>query len=226
MKPSDFDTFAHMLNAIGDLYGKPQSEWSISLWWGALKHYDLAAVRDALNRHVQNPDTGQFMPKPADVVKMAQGSTMDAALIAWAKLDRGVRSVGTHRSVVFDDPLLHRVVAEMGGWIAFGEKREDEWPFVRNEFVNRYRGYRVRSELPDYPPVLTGIAEAGNGRNNVAHAEPPMLVGDPLQAQQVMRLGSGKPLVGVVQMDRLSALHALDIDGSRAEGRAESRSAA
>lgn len=218
MKASDFDTFAQMLNAIGDLYGKPQSEWSISLWWGALKNYDLVAVRDALNRHVQNPDTGQFMPKPADVVKMAQGSTMDSALAAWAKLDRALRTVGTHRSVVFDDALLHRVVAEMGGWIALGEKTEDEWPFVRNEFVNRYRGYRARSELPDYPPVLIGIAQAGNGKNHVAHSEPPMLVGDPLKAQQVMRLGSGKPVVGVVQMDA-SAMHMLKVEHNRAENR-------
>src|SRR5260363_262611 len=96
--------------------------------------------------------------------------------IAWANVDQAVRGVGPYQSVVFEDALIHRVLAEMGGWIPLGSKTEDEWPFVHNEFVNRYRGYRMRSETPDYPPVLIGLFEAQNRQSGYS-VQPPVLVG-------------------------------------------------
>ncbi len=57
---------------------------------------------------------------------MLGGSTQDAALAAWSKVDRAVREVGPYQSVAFDDALIHRVLFEMGGWIPLGSKTEDE----------------------------------------------------------------------------------------------------
>jgi hypothetical protein len=205
-------------NLIADVYAfyrQDFSKFAGGVWWQAMQPYDFEAVADALNRHCVNPDSGQFLPKPADIVKMLQGSTMDSALVAWAKVDRGVRSVGTYRSVVFDDPVIHRVVSEMGGWIQLGQKNEDEWPFVRNEFVNRYRGYRGRSQVPEYPPVLVGISEAQNSKNNLAHTEAPMLIGEKDQAAKVMRLGSKAPILPITQMGLIAANEALQIVDAR-----------
>jgi hypothetical protein len=177
-------------------YGKDFSEFAGRVWWEAMKPYDLPAVADALNRHCVNPDSGQFAPKPADVVKMLSGSSQDGALVAWSKVDRAVRSVGTYASVVFDDPVIHRVVTDMGGWVPLGQKDEGEWPFVRNEFVNRYRGYRMRNEIPEYLPVLIGIAQASNQRMGFDSA-PPLLLGDATVARAVLEGGSDKPLLSV-----------------------------
>ena len=202
---------------IGDVYAFYRQDFSAfagNVWWEAMKPFDFRAVADALNRHCINPDKGQFMPKPADVVKMLQGSTQDAALQAWSKVDRTVRTVGNYRSVVFDDPLIHRVLTEMGGWVQLGAKTEDEWPFVRNEFVNRYRGYRERSDLPDYPPVLIGIAEASNQQHGF-HSEPPMLIGRAEEAERVMRLGTNKPMLGIAQMNANDAAKTLRLVDSR-----------
>lgn len=171
--------------------GRPKAT---TIWWGALQQYDLMAVRQGFDRHVRNPDTGQFMPKPADIVKMLQGSTQDAAMLAWAKVDRALRQIGPYTSVVFDDAIIHRVLHDMGGWIKLGDKTEDEWPFVAREFENRYRGYRLRSEQPQYPPVLLGMAEAHNSKEG-HQSEPPMLIGDPNIAAQVMQGGTTAPLV-------------------------------
>jgi hypothetical protein len=197
----DFDRFLTVLTGVSDYYGKPLSEGVQQLYWQGLVQYDIEAVEKALWAHTQNPDSGQYMPKIADIVKMLQGSTADSALQAWSKVDRAVRSVGNYRSVVFEDPLIHRVITEMGGWIQFGTKTEDEWPFVRNEFVNRYRGYRMRGETPEYPPVLIGISEASNQKNNQKHREPPTLIGNPKQAERVMQLGTDKPILQIKQMD-------------------------
>ncbi|BBE09704.1 Bacteriophage protein, Gp10 [Mycoavidus cysteinexigens] len=194
MKSCDFNAFDGLLQAVAAMYGRDLTSGVIALYWQGLQAYDLAAVREALNRHVNNPDTGQFMPKIADIHKMLQGSTQDSALTAWSKVDRTMREKGPYQSVIFDDPLIHRVLSEMGGWIQLSTKHEDDWPFVRNEFVNRYRGYRMRSEVPDYPPVLIGIAEMTNQQLGFEVA-PPLLVGSAAMAQQVMRQGTDQPLL-------------------------------
>lgn len=207
MKASDFKAFDSLLQAIAAMYGRDLTPGVIALYWQGLQAYDLAAVREALNRHVNNPDTGQFMPKIADVHKMLQGSTQDAALTAWSKVDRAMREKGPYQSIVFDDPLIHRVLQEMGGWVQLSTQNEKDWPFVRNEFVNRYRGYRMRSEVPDYPPALIGIAEMTNRQLGFKVA-PPLLVGSAAMAQRVMCQGTDKPLLEFtpLHVEKLSVL--------------------
>jgi len=203
MTEADRKDFAKLIGAVYAFYRQDTSEFAISVWWEACKPFDLVAVRDALNRHAINPDNGQFMPKPADIVKLLQGSTRDAALVAWSKVDKAVRQCGTYRSVVFDDPIIHRVIQDMGGWIMLGGKTEDEWPFVAKEFENRYRGYRARNEIPEYPAKLLGIAEAENSRYGFA-CEPPMLIGKPEVAKQVLLGGSDRPALAMTRADTVA----------------------
>ncbi|MDR9052093.1 DUF6475 domain-containing protein [Burkholderia multivorans] len=197
---NDRNEFAALMAGVYGFYGKDASDFALDVWWQAMSPYDFEAVKDALNRHCVNPDSGQFLPKPADVVKMLSGSTQDAALVAWAKVDRAVREVGTYRSVVFDDAVIHRVVTDMGGWVQIGSKDENEWPFVRNEFVNRYRGYRMRSEIPEYLPVLVGISESSNQRHGF-QSEGPTLLGNADMARAVLAGGRDAPLLGVTKLD-------------------------
>ncbi|HDR9153807.1 DUF6475 domain-containing protein [Burkholderia vietnamiensis] len=199
MTPKDHGEFVALIADVHAFYRRDFSNFSADVWWNALKPYDLPAISDAFGRHSVNPDTGQFMPFPADIVKMLGGSTQDAALVAWAKVDNAVRSCGTYNSVVFDDALIHRVLVEMGGWVLVGSKDEKEWPHVRNEFVNRYRGYRMRSETPDYLPVMIGMAEAQNNRTG-HKSQLPVMIGDTRAAHQVMLTGQDKPMLGFVRM--------------------------
>jgi len=194
MIESDFKDFSGLLSAVSELYGKPPSPMMQSMYWSALREYDLLAVRQAFDRHVKNPDVGQFMPKPADIIRMMAGTTQDAALVAWAKVDRALRQVGPYRDVVFDDPLIHRTLADMGGWVPLSAKTDDEWPFTAKEFENRYRGYKLRNDTPEYPRVLTGIANAHNSVHRKA-VEKPMLIGDQEKAWQVMIGGTDNPLL-------------------------------
>lgn len=199
MQASDYNDFTTMLTAVGDLYGKPPAAMAITIWWGALQHYDLPAIRQGFDRHVRNPDSGQFMPKPADIIKMLQGTTQDTAMLAWAKVDRGIRQVGTYASVVFDDAIIHRVLHDMGGWVPLGLKSDHEWPFIAKEFENRYRGYRIRNETPEYPKALIGIAEAQNNEAGKT-SQPPVLIGDSASAKLVLQGGTSKVLVGFERM--------------------------
>ncbi len=223
MQTDDFQKFHDGVAGVMSFYGKSVSRFALDVWWTALKGFDLPAIVDAFNRHLANPDAGQFAPKPADIIRMLQGSTQDAALRAWAKVDRAVRSVGTYCDVVFDDALIHRVIQDMGGWIALGTRAEDEWPFVGKEFENRYRGFRIRSERPQYPAVLTGLVSAHNHRQGFK-PDMPVLIGNEQAARQVLSGGSDQPVLGFKRMgadawELPGEAHAIsDTDGERPAG--------
>jgi hypothetical protein len=216
MIAKDRKDFFALIASVYGFYRQDFSDFAGSVWWEAMKPYDFKAVADALSRHCVNPDVGQFMPKPADVVRMLQGSTQDSALVAWAKVDRAIRTVGNYRSVVFDDALIHRVITEMGGWVQLGTKMDDEWPFLKIEFVNRYRGYRGRSEVPEYPPVLVGIAEASNSEHGQVHREPPTLIGNSEIAEKIALGGSGNQVIAISQMKPKTAAQVLQIGRNEA----------
>jgi hypothetical protein len=191
------DRFITLLTGISDYYGKELSAGVIGLYWQGLRQYDLEGVEKALWAHTQNPDTGQWMPKIADVTKMLQGRTSDQAAIAWSKVDGAVRLVGGYMDVVFDDALIHRVLFDMGGWLQITGKTDNDWPFLAREFENRYRGYRMRGELPDYPPVLIGTANAQNGKEGFSQQFKPVLIGDQAAAARVMSGGTTAPLIAM-----------------------------
>lgn len=194
MQINDMARFLSTLTGIADYYGKTLSEGVQALYWEGLRAYDLQAVEKALWEHTQNPDNGQFMPKIADVTRNLQGRTQDQAAIAWSKVDTATRRIGTYSDVVFDDAIIHRVISDMGGWIKFGTQTEENWPFVSNEFQNRYRGYKMRGEVPEYLPVMTGIANAHNSKEGF-RKQAPMLIGNEVRAKQVMLAGTSAQLI-------------------------------
>lgn len=162
MSDTDAARFKSLLSGVFALYGKDLSDAVLSIWWAAMRPYDFPAVKDALNRHAVNADNGQFLPKPADVVKLVDGGSSDSALQAWVKFEQGLMRFAPYYSVVFDDRLIHRVVQDMGGWTGFCGHPEKEWPFIRNQFISLYRNYRTRALLPECPAKLIGLTEAHN----------------------------------------------------------------
>jgi hypothetical protein len=196
MAPTDRKRLAQCLLAAAEVYGREVSASVTAIWWAALQGHDIEAVEVAFQRHMMNPDTGQFMPKPADIVRMLAGTTQDSAMVAWAKVDKAMRTVGTYQSVVFDDPLAMRVLQDMGGWIALGTKDGDEWPFVANEFRTRYQGYKQRGETPEYPTRLVGISDADRVRKGLALGDV-TLIGDSVKAMHVANGGTDRAAIGV-----------------------------
>lgn len=196
MIEQDFDEFSRLLNTLSEYFRKPMSPGVIGIYWQGLRDLELTELRAALNAHVQNPDVGQFMPTIADIRRMVGGSTKGSALDAWSKVEKAMNAAGPYADVVFDDPIIHRVIHDMGGWIAFGAKKSDEWPFVGNEFQTRYRDFKMRGEIPAYEPVLIGIAGAHN-RNGGFPVEPPRFIGDPNLCERVRVGGTDRPLLSI-----------------------------
>ena len=188
--------FSVFLIGCAEVYGRQLSEAAIGIYWDELCGFELGAVQEAFRRHFRSPDIGQFFPKPADVIRMLEGTSLDASMVAWAKFDRAVRGVGPYRSVAFDDAMIHRVASDMGGWIFLCGKSESEWPFVANEFRTHYKALKSRGEAFDYPGRLIGIAEGENvAKGRHASAEL-CYVGEEAAAQAIAARGSDRPAVG------------------------------
>ncbi len=187
--------FAALMTGLSDYYKSEVSKAVMALYWQGLKQYDYEAIEKAAWSHTQSPDeAGRWMPKISDLTKALQGRTVDQASVAWSKVDRAVRCLGTYQDVAFDDPLIHRVISDIGGWVKLGTQDEKEWPFVEKAFITRYQGYRMQSEQPDYPNVLIGIANAQNGVEG-KQRNPPILIGNEEKAKKTLLGGTDKPIL-------------------------------
>lgn len=204
MQSADFNAFKQALIKVFALYDKPLTDVVLSVWWEALQPYALQEVTRALTAHVRNPDSGSYLPKPADVIKGITGGNANAAQAAWSKVDSAVRRKGPYASVAFDDAIIHRVIADMGGWIRLNAKTSEEWPFVQREFETRYRGFAIVGGVAEYPAKLIGKAEEQIQREDVkisaelqSKIAPIALIGDPVRAEMVMQGGSSGAMVSI-----------------------------
>lgn len=187
MKSSDIREFTRVLSSVSSLYTKPMSKAWVELYWAALQSFDLLEVKQALQAHVNHPDLGQYMPKPADVVRFLQGDSRSQALQAWSRVLRATRDIGSYSSVIFDDPVIHAVIQDMGGWVQLCQVREKELPFREQNFMTRYVGF-VNKPPMHYPKQLTGLLEHQNALQGYP-IQAPVCIGDPKKALQVYQKG-------------------------------------
>lgn len=209
MRDNERKEFCDLAHSVWSFYRQTLTPMMTQILWQALRGYDLQAISKAFDKHLMNPDTGQFPPKPADIVRLLDGGTEDQAQLAWAKVDKAVRQVGAYQSVVFDDAVIHAVLMDMGGWIALGNCTEDEWPFKAREFEKRYRGYTLRG-MVQYQRQLTGIAEAQNQQAG-RQVQPPIMFGDAGRCRLVYQGGQDRvvPLMRAMSADDLKPALAL-----------------
>lgn len=189
MSPDDEGKFAQLVYGLGEYYNKTLSDGVIELYWQSLKNFDYSDVSRAATLHMEDPDNGQFMPKIADFKRHIGGSKQTQAMTAWTKVEKAVRQVGPWKSVCFDDPIINRVLLDMGGWISLCDTpTEKDFEFKGHEFTKRYQGYVLQGGVSEYPKQLTGHTSAINNKNGHCE-EPPILIGNYKKAELVYQQG-------------------------------------
>lgn len=197
MKSSEIDDFQALLTQALGFYGQATSPFAMSVWWSACEPFSLEQVRKALTAHAMDAERGHFPPKPADLVRQLQGTVTDRSLLAWGLVHGAMSSIGAYRSVVFDDPAIHAVITDMGGWPKLCASKVDELPFLQKRFCEGFRAYTNRGAV-DWPPVLSGLhalENAARGRN----VEPPELIGYRNGCDRVMRGPEPDRLAGALK---------------------------
>lgn len=194
MEINDKKRFAEIMSAMAELYEMNLSDVVMEIWFKTLQEYPVDTISKAVFAYMKDSDMGRFKPKPADIIKMISGTVADRAALAWTKVDKAVRMIGGYKSVVFDDPIIHKVITDLGGWVGFGDVEEKEWVFIGKDFQARYRIYDRKDGDLLAPPKLLGEHDHQNIRQGFDEAEP-ILIGDKEKARLVLE-NSQKQIAG------------------------------
>lgn len=191
MQSDEFDSFSKLIAAEAEIRGvKPLSEGAILLWWQRLERFDFDRVRDAMQRHAEDGERGRFMPQPADLMRYLEGTASDRAMLAWGKTLEAMSSVGAYSDVVFDDPAIHAVVDDLGGWPKLCRTETKDLGYVQHRFTESYRAYVGRGQF-EYPRILPGDRSPDDLYAKRGLRPPkPAVVGDVERARAVYRSGS------------------------------------
>ncbi len=193
MQQHEAKKFRAMLEGVYSFWDKPLTDFQLEVWWQALAKYDYAPVADAFTRYVGAPDaSSRFLPKPADIALLLDGSRVDTAVLAWAKVEKAIARVGSYQTTVFDDAVIHAAIDRMGGWVKLSIVTNDELPFKRNEFLAQYKAVKSLPRF-DYPPSLMGMHDLENVGKGYK-PKTPVMIGNEIVCMAVLDGGSDTSL--------------------------------
>ena len=165
MKNEDKRAFFDLMMAAGEVYGREVTQPMAAIYFSALGNASIEQVQEAMMAHMQNPDSGQFFPKPADLIKQMTGTTKqqdaaieDRAAIAWACIERDIRRIGSYGTLKLDDKQALATVKAMGGWQSICQTETSKMEWKRKEFIRMYEAFE-RTPLEALPSSLPGRVE-------------------------------------------------------------------
>ena len=165
MQEQDKAAFRDMMMAAGEVYGREITKPLLQMHFAALAHASIEQVQNAMMAHMQNPDSGQFFPKPADLIKQMTGTTKqqdavieDRAAIAWACIEQDIRRIGSYGTLKLDDKQAMAAVKAMGGWQSICQTETGKMEWKRKEFIRMYETFE-RTPLEALPSSLPGRIE-------------------------------------------------------------------
>jgi Domain of unknown function (DUF6475) len=190
MKLSDRKEFSALITDVLAFYRQDASSFALSVWWQACAEFDLEQVRKALTAHAMDPEHGTFAPKPADLVRVLQGTRTDRANIAWGKVYEAMQRVGAYTDVIFDDAAIHAVIEDLGGWPKLCRCNMDELGFIQSRFMKSYQAYAAQVDF-EYPRQILGdrSSDADYAKRGLPPPKP-ALIGSPEGCRAVLMGGT------------------------------------
>ena len=166
------------------------SRFTLFVWRQACAPFTTEQVRKAFAAHATDPQRGMFAPRVADIVRALQGTHGDRSLIAWGKTLEAMARVGAWRDVVFDDPVIHAVVQDLGGWVKLCRMPSKDIGYVQHRFCQAYQAYANVEHLT-YPALLAGDCSPPGDYRRYGLPEPQVVhIGDRAQTARVLAGGS------------------------------------
>ncbi len=189
MQLNDKKLFLQWLTLLAESFNRQVSSLLLETYWQCLETYSFAQIKQAMLAVLRDTNREKWgMPTPGDLVRWINDSDHQSAFKAWGQVINAIRSIGRYNSVVFDNPLIHCVIRDMGGWMFLCQQPEKELPFLSQEFEKRYRDYQGKP-LPSYPRSLKGSLEHDNQVQGTHIHTDPVLIGNPKQALNVYANG-------------------------------------
>lgn len=130
MNAKDAERFSVVWQSAHQVYGKAVEPQTIALVFKILQGYELKHVEAALADHLK---TGEFAPKPADVVRRIEGDQDAHVALAWSQFREATRS-----GVMPADEAVCAAIRRMGGLELLGDRAPRDLDFMRDSFAALY----------------------------------------------------------------------------------------
>jgi hypothetical protein len=190
MQPADKKAFALLIAGVYAYHRQPCSDALILMYWRGCQRWTIEQVTQAIDRLTHDAEAGKYPPKIGDLTRTLEGTHTDRAAIAWGKVHEAMGSVGAYTDVVFDDPAIHAVIEDLGGWPKVCRSEAKELGYLQHRFCEAHRAYVGRGTFA-YPRRLLGDRSPDSEWEKHGLALPrPALVGDPEKARAVYEAGN------------------------------------
>jgi len=206
MTDDDQKEFLEWLTLLAESYNRKVSNLLIETYWQCLRPYTLAQFKTAIVDTLRNPDRELWrMPIAGELIAVIQGDSRQFAQNSWTQVVHAIKTIGRYDSVVFDNPIIHCVIRDMGGWVYLCHQPEKTFPSLRKDFIKRYRKYHANPSI-HYPCELKGSLELDNDARGFPQSKSnTKLIGDHKLALAVYKSGS-KQLESNFQLPLLKAI--------------------
>ena len=164
------------VNIIQTITQKKFATEQIEVYYSLLKHLTVEQLKAGLERMFR-ARVYSNIPMPAEIIEYCEDKKdiESQALLQREELKNAIYKISMYDSVAFSDPVQHKIIEALGGWIkAHTKTREELDNFFKFEYVKMYKAYSTKG-TGQIPLVLTGMHDA---LNNVADVKPKLVVGD------------------------------------------------
>lgn len=185
MTESDYVNFCECWSQACAGIGKEPTSKQIEWAFEVLKDKELDEIKRALIMNARNKNSGQFHPKPADIIREIDGSDEDKKAFATAAFTRMTENVNRYATLVFDDPAIHYAFAVgfASNWqsVCDWDGSIFECQQQKRDFEKAYASFKHGMA---YPKKMVGIEEMENGKKGIAYSKI-IYIGDKQKALSV-----------------------------------------
>lgn len=169
--------FAIGVNIIQIMTQKKFAKDQMELYYRFLKRLDGKQFEIGLEK-MFNSRVYSNIPMVAEILEYCEDrkDIESIAMIASDELKKAIFKLSMYDSVAFSDPVQHKIIESLGGWIkchTLPVKEVED--FFKFEYVKKYKAYASRG-TGEIPLVLVGKHDANN---NVVDVKPKHVIGSP-----------------------------------------------
>ncbi len=143
----------------------PLSTTKIEFYYKLFKMYPIEDFKRACMSVIATKKISTF-PLPAEILEYLDNPEMKANQ-ALERVEKAINRYGYYYSVQFDDPIIHKVIDNMGGWEWISSQKIEDWKWIKKEFLQKYEMFYKQNitNTSDIPDKLIGYHERMNNAN-------------------------------------------------------------
>jgi len=152
---TDRERLLTALAAVYAFYEREITELACQFWCEDMADFPVEAVERAFAAHRRDPERGQFLPKPADIIRQLQGDSTQRAAVAWGEALECARNGGAGYARL--PPATRAALDSLGGMLALRRADDTQLPFLQRQFI---AGHKAVVHREDADAMLLGTPAA------------------------------------------------------------------